>query len=239
MYGDIAKLVVGHDDMTQILQCTTDWADIGDIADRVCSCKLGFGMFGWAQQHVTAAKLSALMSKHIGSLEALASIGEKEVAGAEQCIADESELGGHLGPPISVRLGWEALWGGRQAHQFSSRVLVSPRWVGNRKQCSGLVLWASGCPQHTLFFTDRNFVGVDSEIKFGLSASQKARTWGYIPRVSWARAPHRSPTILVASFGPQAHSEYPLPDRHVGAAGFFHLRGDGVARGVLGEGLGG
>lgn len=92
MYGDSARLVVSHDDMTQILQCTSDWKDIGDTVDRVCSTKLGFGMFAWAQQHVTAAKLSELMAEHIAKLASLASIGENEVSEAKQAINERADM---------------------------------------------------------------------------------------------------------------------------------------------------
>lgn len=88
MYGDIARLAISHNDMQHILECTTDWKDIGDIVDRVCATKLGFGMFAWAQAHVTAAKVAELMSCEISKLGCLDSIGEKEVAHTKQNIMD-------------------------------------------------------------------------------------------------------------------------------------------------------
>lgn len=180
MYGDIAKLVVSADDMTQILQCTTDWKDIGDIVDRVCSSKLGFGMFAWAQQHVTSAKLSDLMCQHIDRLKGLATIGEKDVCVAKQSMTDGAEnlvgisglpsrLDGHssrfldISPGVLglLSLGWISGFG---THLEGRSPDYCQDLLGTR--VSGTSMGSSEVP------SDRSCDGL------GLGPKQQQRPWG-------------------------------------------------------------
>lgn len=77
--------------MERLLSCATDWEDVGEIVDKLCATKLGYGMFAWAQQHVVAAKLGKLMEVEVRKLASMSVITDVEAKAVQTTIVTTAE----------------------------------------------------------------------------------------------------------------------------------------------------